>query len=182
MTRNDTFISGVCIIQPRIFGDERGCFFESYNQHAFAKMDLNYNFVQDNQSVSYKNTIRGLHFQKFEHAQAKLVRCIQGTIIDVAVDLRPDSKTYGQHVAVELSGHNNSMLMIPRGFAHGFSVLSDYAVFAYKCDNFYNAGADGGLLWNDPALGIDWKVAPDDAILSPKDKIHPLLANLGRCF
>jgi len=177
-----TEIDGVFIVEPRVFPDARGYFFESWNREAFAAAGLNYDFVQDNQSMSAYGTIRGLHFQKGEHAQAKLVRALAGTVLDVAVDLRSGSPTFGKHVAVELSGENQRQLMIPRGFAHGFSVLSETAVFAYKCDNFYCKAAEGGLRFDDPALGIDWRVPADRALLSEKDKINPLLKDFVPCF
>jgi len=177
-----TEIDGVFIVEPRVFPDVRGYFFESWNREAFAAAGLNYDFVQDNQSMSAYGTIRGLHFQKGEHAQAKLVRALAGTVLDVAVDLRSGSPTFGKHVAVELSGENQRQLMIPRGFAHGFSVLSETAVFAYKCDNFYCKAAEGGLRFDDPALGIDWRVPSDRALLSEKDKINPLLKDFVPCF
>lgn len=142
---------------------------------------LNYDFIQDNQSKSCYGTIRGIHFQKGEFSQAKLVRVLQGTVLDVAVDLRKDSKTFGQHVAVELSAENNRQLMIPRGFGHGFSVLTPTAVFAYKCDNVYNKASEAGIRFDDPALGIDWKVKPEEAVLSDKDKILPFLKDVT-CF
>lgn len=142
---------------------------------------LNYDFIQDNQSKSCYGTIRGIHFQKGEFSQAKLVRVLQGTVLDVAVDLRKDSKTFGQHVAVELSAENNRQLMIPRGFGHGFSVLTPTAVFAYKCDNVYNKVSEAGIRFDDPALGIDWKVKPEEAVLSDKDKILPFLKDVT-CF
>lgn len=177
----ETAIKDVFIIEPQIFRDDRGYFFESWNQAKMAEAGLNYNFIQDNQSKSVYGTIRGLHFQKGEFSQAKLVRVLEGTVLDVAVDLRPGSETFGQHVAVELSAENNRQLMIPRGFAHGFSVLTPTAVFAYKCDNVYNKASEGGLRFNDPDLGIDWKVKPEDAILSEKDKVNPFLKEL-KCF
>ena len=142
---------------------------------------LNYDFIQDNQSKSCYGTIRGIHFQKGEFSQAKLVRVLQGTVLDVAVDLRKDSITFGQHVAVELSAENNRQLMIPRGFGHGFSVLTPTAVFAYKCDNVYNKASEAGIRFDDPALGIDWKVKPEEAVLSDKDKILPFLKDVT-CF
>ena len=142
---------------------------------------LNYDFIQDNQSKSCYGTIRGIHFQKGEFSQAKLVRVLQGTVLDVAVDLRKDSKTFGQHVAGELSAENNRQLMIPRGFGHGFSVLTPTAVFAYKCDNVYNKASEAGFRFDDPALGIDWKVKPEEAVLSDKDKILPFLKDVT-CF
>jgi len=177
-----TEIDGVFIVEPRVFPDARGYFFESWNREAFAAAGLNYDFVQDNQSMSAYGTIRGLHFQKSEHAQAKLVRALAGTVLDVAVDLRSGSPTFGQHVAVELSSENQRQLMIPRGFAHGFSVLSETAVFAYKCDNFYCKAAEDGLRFDDPALGIDWRVPASRALLSEKDKINPLLKDFVPCF
>ena len=174
-----TDIEGVFIIETPKFEDNRGYFFEGYNKKKFEEMGLNYDFVQDNQSKSGFGTVRGLHFQKGEHAQAKLVRVLDGTVIDVAVDLRKGSKTYGKHVAVELSVVNNRQLMIPRGFAHGYSVISTEAVFMYKTDNYYNKESEGGLYFNDPELGIDWKINSDDAILSDKDKKLPLLKDVG---
>ena len=155
-----TAIEGVYIIEPRIFTDDRGYFFESYSKAAFEAAGLHYDFVQDNQSKSVYGTVRGLHFQKGEHAQAKLVRVLEGTVLDVAVDLRRTSHTYGQYVSVELSAENNRQLMIPRGFAHGFSVLSETAVFAYKCDNPYCRESEGGSRFDDPALAIDWRIDP----------------------
>ncbi len=177
----DTAIKDVFIIEPRVFKDERGYFFESYNQAAFKDAGLNYDFIQDNQSQSVYGTIRGLHFQKGEFSQAKLVRVLEGTVLDVAVDLRPDSPTFGKHVAVELSAENNRQLMIPRQFAHGFAVLTPRATFAYKCDNVYNKASEGGIRFDDPALGIDWKIDISKAILSEKDKVLPLLEN-AQCF
>lgn len=176
-----TPIEGVVIIEPQIFEDARGYFFESWNKAKMAEAGLNYDFIQDNQSKSCYGTIRGVHFQKGEFSQAKLVRVLQGTVLDVAVDLRKDSPTFGQHVAVELSAENNRQLMIPRGFGHGFSVLSPTAVFAYKCDNIYNKASEGGVRFDDPALGIDWKINPKDAILSDKDKVLPCLKDIT-CF
>ena len=176
-----TPIEGVVIIEPQIFEDARGYFFESWNKAKMAEAGLNYDFIQDNQSKSCYGTIRGVHFQKGEFSQAKLVRVLQGTVLDVAVDLRKDSPTFGQHVAVELSAENNRQLMIPRGFGHGFSVLSPTAVFAYKCDNVYNKASEGGVRFDDPALGIDWKINPKDAILSDKDKVLPFLKDIT-CF
>ncbi len=177
-----TKLDGVVIIEPSIFKDNRGYFFESYNQKAFEKEGLNYNFIQDNQSKSSYGTIRGLHFQKGKYAQAKLVRVLEGTVLDVAVDLRKNSPTYGQHVAVELSAENNRQLLIPRGFAHGFSVLSPTAMFAYKCDNVYNKESEGGIRYDDKDLNIDWKIDVKNAITSEKDLSHPLLKDLEKCF
>ena len=176
-----TALDGVVIIEPQVFEDARGYFFESWNKAKMEEAGLNYDFIQDNQSKSCYGTIRGIHFQKGEFWQAKLVRVLQGTVLDVAVDLRKDSKTFGQHVAVELSAENNRQLMIPRGFGHGFSVLTPTAVFAYKCDNVYNKASEAGIRFDDPALGIDWKVKPEEAVLSDKDKILPFLKDVT-CF
>ena len=176
-----TALDGVVIIEPQVFEDARGYFFESWNKAKMEEAGLNYDFIQDNQSKSCYGTIRGIHFQKGEFSQAKLVRVLQGTVRDVAVDLRKDSKTFGQHVAVELSAENNRQLMIPRGFGHGFSVLTPTAVFAYKCDNVYNKASEAGIRFDDPALGIDWKVKPEEAVLSDKDKILPFLKDVT-CF
>ena len=177
-----TDIDGVYIIEPKIWPDARGYFFESYNKKIFDEAGLIYDFVQANQSKSSYGTIRGLHFQKGEFSQAKLVRAIEGTVLDVAVDLRAGSKTFGKHVAVELSAENNRQLMIPRGFAHGFSVLSETAVFTYKCDNVYNKASEGGLMWNDKDIGIDWKIPADKVILCDKDRKHPSLKEFEPCF
>lgn len=177
-----TAIEGVYIIEPRIFTDDRGYFFESYSKAAFEAAGLHYDFVQDNQSKSVYGTVRGLHFQKGEHAQAKLVRVLEGTVLDVAVDLRRTSHTYGQYVAVELSAENNRQLMIPRGFAHGFSVLSETAVFAYKCDNLYCRESEGGIRFDDPSLAIDWRIDPAKALTSDKDKLHPYFSEFESCF
>ena len=177
-----TAIDGVYIIEPRVFTDERGYFFESYSRAAFEAAGLHYDFVQDNQSKSSYGTVRGLHFQKGEHAQAKLVRVLEGTVLDVAVDLRRDSPTYGQHVAVELSAENNRQLMIPRGFAHGFSVLSETAVFAYKCDNLYCKESEGGIRFDDPTLAINWRIDMSRALTSEKDKEHPYFSEFESCF
>lgn len=177
-----TAIDGVYIIEPRVFTDERGYFFESYSRAAFEAAGLHYDFVQDNQSKSSYGTVRGLHFQKGEHAQAKLVRVLEGTVLDVAVDLRRASPTYGQHVAVELSAENNRQLMIPRGFAHGFSVLSGTAVFAYKCDNLYCKESEGGIRFDDPTLAINWRIDMSRALTSEKDKEHPYFSEFETCF
>ncbi len=173
-----TALADVYIIEPKVFADERGYFFESYNQHAFTKAGLNYTFIQDNQSKSCYGTIRGLHFQKGEHAQAKLVRVLEGAVLDVAVDLRKNSPTFGQYIALKLSADNNLQLLIPRGFAHGFSVLSETAIFTYKCDNVYNKESEGGVLYCDPALHIDWQIPEADVLLSEKDKVNPLFADI----
>ena len=164
------------IIHNTVFQDNRGYFFESFNQQKFAELTgLNVHFVQDNQSSSVKGVLRGLHFQKGDAAQAKLVRVLQGSVLDVAVDLRKDSPTYGQHFSIELTDTSNTQFFIPRGFAHGFVVLSDNAVFFYKCDNYYNKAAEGGLMYNDPQLNIDWKLPESSLILSEKDLANPLL-------
>ena len=177
-----TAIEGVFIIEPRIFTDERGYFFESYNKAAFEAAGLHYDFVQDNQSKSVYGTVRGLHFQKGEHSQAKLVRVLQGTVLDVAVDLRRSSPTYGQYVSVELSAENNRQVLIPRGFAHGFSVLSETAIFAYKCDNLYCKESEGGIRFDDPTLAIDWRIDMAHALTSEKDTRLPYLAEFTSCF
>ena len=167
-----TDIEGVVIIEPRIFRDDRGYFFESFSQREFQEKVCNTVFVQDNESKSGYGVLRGLHFQKPPHAQSKLVRVIEGAVLDVAVDIRRGSPTFGQHVAVELSGDNHRQLFIPRGFAHGFSVLTDEVVFQYKCDNFYAPQSEGALAWNDPDLAIDWRIPADKILLSEKDRHH----------
>lgn len=177
-----TKIKDVVIFEPRIFTDDRGYFFETYNEKLFNDNGITAKFVQDNQSKSSYGVIRGLHFQKGEHAQAKLVRVLQGSVLDVAVDLRAGSETYGKYVAVELSDVNNLQLFIPRGFAHGFSVLSRTAVFAYKCDNLYCKESEGGIDCSDPDLGIDWQIPAEDRVLSEKDRLHPLFKDFKTCF
>lgn len=177
-----TPIEGVVIIEPSVFGDARGYFFESYNRRVFDELVGPVDFVQDNESCSTRGVIRGLHFQRPPYAQAKLVRCVNGSVLDVAVDLRRESPTYGRHVSCLLSGENHRQLFIPRGFAHGFAVLSDTAVFQYKCDNFYHPEAEGGISINDPSLGIDWTIDPSAATLSDKDLRHPLLADFDSPF
>ncbi len=176
-----TEIEGVFIIEPQIFEDSRGYFFESYNQQKLLEHGIDCNFIQDNQSKSSYGTIRGIHFQKGEFAQAKLVRVLEGTVIDVAVDLRPNSPSFGKHIEVELSAENKKQLFIPRGLGHGFSVISKEAVFAYKCDNVYNKEAEGSLLYSDNDLNINWRIDKNDAILSDKDKMAPLLKDI-KCF
>ena len=171
---NKTEIEGVYIIEPKVFGDARGYFMETYNKEDFFYAGLNYNFVQDNQSSSRKGVLRGLHFQK-TLPQAKLVRVLSGEVFDVAVDLRKNSKTYGKYVGVVLSGENKKQFMIPRGFAHGFVVMSDYAEFAYKCDELYHPEDEGGIMYNDPQIGIQWPEV-GDLILSEKDQKHLALA------
>lgn len=169
-----TNIDGVVIIEPRVFEDARGYFFESFSQREFNEKVKPLDFVQDNESKSSFGVIRGLHFQKPPYAQSKLVRCVRGAVLDVAVDIRKESPTYGQHVAVELTEDNHRQIFIPKGFAHGFAVLSDIAVFQYKCDEFYHPESEGGISLLDSELGIDWKIPTDKAILSPKDTKHPL--------
>lgn len=177
-----TELPGVVIIEPRVFKDSRGYFFESYNKKEFDEKVAPTDFVQDNESCSVKNVMRGLHFQRPPHAQAKLVRCVKGAVLDVAVDIRKGSPTFGKHVAVELTEENHRQIFIPRGFAHGFAVLSDVAVFQYKCDNYYHPESDGGVSILDQSLGIDWKVDPKEAILSEKDLKHVLLKNFDSPF
>lgn len=176
-----TPIKDVYVITPKMFGDERGYFLETYSEKDFKAAGLNYNFVQDNQSSSKKGVLRGLHFQK-SHPQAKLVRVLKGEVFDVAIDLRADSPTYGEWVGARLSAENKKQLMIPRGFAHGFLVLSDTAEFAYKCDEFYHPEDEGGLLYNDPDINIKWPDVDVEYTLSEKDKIHPTFKNLNIKF
>lgn len=168
-----TEIEGVYIIEPKVFGDDRGYFMECYNENVFKATGLNYKFVQDNESKSKKGVLRGLHFQK-TYPQAKLVRVLEGEVFDVAVDLRKDSPTYGKWVGVILSSENKRQFMIPRGFAHGFVVLSETATFTYKCDEFYHPEDEGGIMWNDPLVDIKWPIE-GEVLLSEKDKKHPLL-------
>ena len=178
-----TALEGVLIIEPRIFKDARGYFFESYNKKAFDEaIGRKVDFVQDNESMSSRGVMRGLHFQRPPYTQAKLVRCVRGRVLDVAVDLRKGSPTYGRHVAVELSEDNHRQFFVPRGFAHGFAVLSDVAVFQYKCDNYYAPEADGGISIADESLGIDWQLDPSEALLSDKDMKHPLLKDFDSPF
>ena len=177
-----TDIDGVVIIEPKIFEDSRGYFFESYNDLEFINKVGFVDFVQDNESKSTYGVMRGLHFQRPPHTQAKLVRCVNGKVLDVAVDIRKGSPTYGKHVAVELTEDNHRQLFIPKGFAHGFAVLSDIAVFQYKCDDFYHPESDGGINILDDSLGIDWKIPIDKAILSDKDIKHPMLKSFDSPF
>ena len=177
-----TDIEGVVIIEPRIFEDARGYFFESFSQREFEEKVGKIVFVQDNESKSSYGVMRGLHFQRPPFTQSKLVRCVKGAVLDVAVDLRKGSPTYGKHVAVELTEDNHRQFFIPQGFAHGFAVLSNEAVFQYKCDNFYAPQADGGISILDESLGIDWKIPTDKAILSEKDTKHPLLKDFDSPF
>ena len=177
-----TDIEGVVIIEPRIFKDARGYFFESFSAKEFQEKVCQTTFVQDNESFSSYGVVRGLHFQKPPYTQSKLVRVIKGAVLDVAVDLRKGSPTYGKHVAVELTGENHRQLFIPKGFAHGFSVLSDEVLFQYKCDNFYAPQSEGGIAWDDPALYIDWRIPADKILLSEKDTKHPLLEDYNSDF
>ena len=177
-----TDIEGVVIIEPRIFKDARGYFFESYSQREFEEKVGKVDFCQDNESMSSYGVMRGLHFQRPPFTQSKLVRCVKGRVLDVAVDIRKGSPTYGKHVAVELSEDNHRQFFIPKGFAHGFAVLSDVAVFQYKCDNFYQPEADGGISILDDSLGIDWRIPTDKAILSEKDTKHVMLKDFDSPF
>ncbi len=177
-----TDIEGVLIIEPRLFRDARGYFFESFSQREFDEKVRHIDFCQDNESMSSYGVMRGLHFQRSPYSQSKLVRCVRGRVLDVAVDIRKGSPTYGKHVAVELTEDNHRQFFIPRGFAHGFSVLSETAVFQYKCDNFYHPEADGGISILDDSLGIDWRMPTEHANLSDKDTKHPLLKDFDSPF
>ena len=177
-----TSIEGPLILEPRIFRDDRGYFFESFSQRTFNEEVREIHFVQDNESKSSYGVVRGLHFQKPPFTQSKLVRVIQGAVLDVAVDIRRGSPTFGQYVKVELTGENHRQFFVPRGFAHGFSVLTDEVVFQYKCDNFYAPQSEGAIAWNDPALKIDWRIPTEKVILSEKDNHHPLLADAEWLF
>ncbi len=171
-----TELEGCYIIEPKVFADERGYFMESFNENTFQKgTETSTHFVQDNQSFSSKGVLRGLHYQAGEHAQAKLIRVLSGEVLDIAVDIRPNSKTYGKHVSIVLSGENQKQLFIPKGFAHGFLVLSKTATFFYKCDNFYNKESEGGIIYNDPTLNIDWGFLEKELLISEKDKVQPTL-------
>lgn len=177
-----TDIEGVVIIEPKVFGDSRGYFFESWSQKDFDVLVRPIKFVQDNESMSTYGVMRGLHFQNPPYTQSKLVRCVKGAVLDVAVDIRKGSPTYGKHVAVELTEDNHRQLFVPRGFAHGFAVLSETAVFQYKCDNFYAPLADGGISILDDSLGIDWRIPTNKAILSEKDTNHDRLKDFDSPF
>jgi len=177
-----TSIEGVVIVEPRLFRDARGYFFESFSARDFSEKVRAVDFVQDNESRSTCGVLRGLHFQRPPHAQSKLVRCVRGAVLDVAVDIRRGSPTYGRHVAVELTEDNHLQLFIPRGFAHGFVVLSEEAVFQYKCDNCYAPQSEGAIAWNDPQIGIDWRIPEEKIILSEKDTRHPLLRDFVSPF
>ncbi len=173
MTIETTPINDLVVLHPTVFEDSRGYFFEAYNQNQLAQIGIAIDFVQDNQSFSKRGTLRGLHYQNPPYAQTKLVRVLQGEIIDVAVDIRKDSPTYGQHYAIRLSAENKKQLLIPHGFAHGFSVISETAVVLYKCDQFYNKASEGGIRFDDPSLNIDWGMDLKDAIVSDKDLVLP---------
>jgi dTDP-4-dehydrorhamnose 3,5-epimerase len=178
MTVKETPLRGCYIIEPTVFEDQRGYFFESFNQKKFKDtIGETVNFVQDNESLSSKGVLRGLHYQTGEYAQAKLVRVIKGNVLDVAVDIRKDSKTYGQQFSIELSEANKKQLFIPKGFAHGFIVLSNTAIFSYKCDNYYNKESEGGIIYNDETLNIDWQLPENEMIISEKDQVLPTFEN-----
>ena len=177
-----TNIEGLLIIEPRVFADSRGYFFESFSQRDFESLVGDVRFVQDNESMSQRGVVRGLHFQRPPFSQTKLVRCVRGAVLDVAVDLRLGSPTFGHHEAIELTEENHRQLLIPKGFAHGFAVLSDVAIFQYKCDEFYHPEADAGIQLCDPSLGIDWRIPLDEAIRSEKDKRLPLLKDFESPF
>ena len=179
MIVHTTHIKDVFILEPQVFGDERGYFFESFNaERFFAHTGVDVHFVQDNESRSKRGVLRGLHFQRAPYAQAKLVRVVKGRVLDVAVDIRKDSPTFGRYVAVELSGDNKRQLFIPKSFAHGYVVLEEDTIFQYKCDAYYHPAAEGGIAWNDPQIGIDWGIPESEIILSERDKNRPLLSEL----
>jgi len=177
-----TFIKDLVIIEPSVFGDERGYFFESYSKTKFEDLGFYIEFVQDNQSFSKRNTLRGLHYQNPPYAQTKLLSVLQGEIIDVAVDLRKDSPTYGKSFSILLSAENKKQLLVPQGFAHGFSVISETASVMYKCDEFYNKASEGGIKFDDPSLNIDWGISLEEAIVSEKDQILPFIDNCNSLF
>jgi dTDP-4-dehydrorhamnose 3,5-epimerase len=178
-----TKLEGCFIIEPKIIQDERGYFMESFNENTFQKgVGKQVHFVQDNQSFSSKGVLRGLHYQTGKHAQAKLVRVLQGEVLDVAVDIRPESSTYGQYEAVILSGENQVQFFVPRGFAHGFLVLSEKATFFYKCDNFYDKESEGGIIYNDETIKVDWQFPIEDLLISEKDKVQPIFQNSKRVW
>lgn len=177
-----TEIPDVVVIEPKVFGDRRGYFLESYSERNFNSMVREIRFVQDNESSSSYGVVRGLHYQNPPYSQSKLVRVVSGKVLDVAVDIRKGSPTYGKHVAVELSAENKRQMFIPRGFAHGFSVLSEEVVFQYKCDAFYKPDSEGAVAWDDPDLGIDWMIPSDKVVLSDKDRAHPRLKEIEPCF
>lgn len=173
----ETGFCGLTVLEPKVFGDARGYFMESYNARVIAQLGLEANFVQDNQSFSTQGVVRGLHYQNAPHAQTKLVRVLQGKILDVVVDLRREEATFGKWYSVELSAENKKQLYVPKGFAHGFAVLSETAEILYKCDTYYSKESEGGLYFNDPALKIDWQISLDKAVLSDKDQVNPMLSN-----
>lgn len=177
-----TAIEGLLVIEPKVYGDYRGYFFESFSQQEFEEKVRKIDFVQDNESMSNYGVMRGFHFQSPPFAQSKLVRCVKGAVLDVAIDIRKGSPTYGHHVAVELTEDNHRQLFIPRGFAHGFAVLSETAIFQYKCDNFYTPHAEGGISILDESLGIDWRISIDKALLSEKDAMHAMLKDFDSPF
>ncbi|MGB0891253.1 MAG: dTDP-4-dehydrorhamnose 3,5-epimerase [Flavobacteriaceae bacterium] len=181
MIVKETNLKGCFVIEPKIFGDERGYFFESFNKEKFKDLTgIEIEFVQDNEAFSNRGVLRGLHFQKGEFAQAKLVRVVKGKVLDVVVDVRPNSKTYGQSFSIILSEENKKQLFVPRGFAHGYAVIEDNTVFVYKCDNYYYPQAEGGIIYNDSSLNIDWLLNKDEVLLSGKDKMLPLLKDLKK--
>ena len=178
----ETGFEGLKVIKPQVFGDNRGFFMETYNESRYREAGIDYQFVQDNMSSSTYGVVRGLHFQRPPYTQAKLVQVIEGRVLDVAVDLRHGSATYGKWYSVELTGENRWQFMIPRGFAHGFAVLSERAVFSYKCDNLYNPQSEGGVRFDDPDLNIDWKIDLGQAVTSDKDKQHPYFRDMEKIF
>lgn len=182
MTVTETGFNGLAILEPKVFADSRGYFMESYNVRALKELGFDANFIQDNQSFSTSGVVRGLHYQNAPHAQTKLVRVLQGRILDVVVDLRRGESTFGKWYSVELSSENKKQLYVPKGFAHGFAVLSETAVILYKCDEYYSKESEGGLLYNDPSLSIDWGIPPDSVILSDKDRLNPILVNANFKF
>lgn len=177
-----TEIEGLVIVEPRVFRDDRGYFYESFSQREFEEEVCRTTFVQDNQSMSSYGVVRGLHFQKSPFCQSKLVRCIKGAVLDVAVDIRKGSPTFGKYVAVELTEDNHRQFFVPRGFAHGFAVLSEVAVFQYKCDNYYNKESEGAIAWNDEQIAVDWRLPSEKVILSEKDKLSKPLAEAEYLF
>jgi dTDP-4-dehydrorhamnose 3,5-epimerase len=177
MDFENTYINGLVILTPKVFTDERGCFFESYNKKSFNEAGIDKEFVQDNESHSTRGTLRGLHFQKGASAQGKLVRVIHGNVLDVAVDIRPDSETFGRYISLELSKENKKMLFVPRGFAHGFVCLSEEAILQYKCDNFYDKSAESGINFADPQLSIEWPIPLDELTINERDKNFQTLEN-----
>jgi dTDP-4-dehydrorhamnose 3,5-epimerase len=180
MKATETKLTGCFFIEPAVFKDPRGYFFESFNQNKFNELiGKDIDFVQDNESFSSKGVLRGLHFQTGDYAQAKLVRVVKGKVLDVVVDMRKNSPTFGEHFSIELSEDNKKQLFVPRGFAHGFIVLSDTAIFSYKCDNFYNKASEQGLRYDDPSLGIDWRLSCNEFIISEKDLILPTLSTIN---